>query len=1630
MGIRNRAVRSCIALASSVIVAAPMISAASPLALAAPAANGAGSGVVVSELANGGPGGYHDNFIEIANWGDEPVNVTGWQLFRCTATGAVASGPQNKLQGTIGVGEKWVFARESDQSTVRDVKGRYSTSLANGSYGALLRDASGQTVDAVAVQFPGTANQACGEGTVLANTTDSAAGESFQRVRDTDNNADDFVRARRTPGDDNATEDSPEPKRGDVLISEVAHTGPGGEGLIEIANYGAETVDISKLKIDVVNQFGRRFNGYTWAAAMPQDALKPGEAVVVPRDERGRNFVDGAAGVVLYDEDGTILDRVAWADSQDSAAADGTPLPYADLNAAGGYSYQRKTNTGDNSNDFVAAERTPGSLKVGKQPEIEEPEYAYDEPHTTGGPNVLISEMTNTGPAGNGDIFFELQNYGDAPQDLTGYSVYRCIGTGVRASVPQLSTEQLNGVVLEPGQRFTAGRAGQAGPDIRGAQDATFDISFADQYGLMILDPEMNVVDRVGSAREDVESFCANGAPLPGNLNGLRAESWQRIDITGDARKDFIAAPRTPGRRNGEKVEDARVESPVKITEVANGGPGGAGDNFVEITNTGTAAVDTTGWQLYRCSGTGRVYQDLLQFTMPDGSLEPNQAFVAARSGNNSTVQNPDITYDTSFNADTGFGVMLVDRTGKIVDSVGVFDRVDAPCTQGSPLPNTLDFPSGESFQRVKDTGDNRADFVRAARTPGAHNPAEITAIEPQRPKLGDVVINEISAGPQYVEIINRGDTAADLSGLRFDYCSADGRRMPDPAAVVPAGVSLAPGGVFTVARPEAKIDGALETSLSFQQEGYGAMLTDATGALLDRVAVYYDDVGAVTNAPEGPCSGEDSVPLDRRLRFTSSEEAQKHGYAWHRVQATGNNWADFFAAPATPGSAEGPEYRDVSKPLPGAADPVQVPRATRTGVPEVTTSDATEAARTVVTSQPGEGEEVTTYGAQEAAIDWGKSVGFMGASTSKALDTREGEHETRVEDVTQMGDAARDAGRDFPYQRFELAVEQPAGDELSIAWTGHSRDRHELQLYLFNHTAQQWELADAAYGEHGEDLTMIGTGKVADIYRDGKVDVLVQDGRRTLEQFSDSAQEENQQFKTPGEYDFTVIHMTDSQYLTEQNPTSYTDMVAWMAANWEARDVMAAVHTGDVIQNWLRGNQEPDRAKLEYERASEIMKILEDKNLPYGILPGNHDNVWGASNDMFNQYFPAERYEKNAWFGGHGPDGMASNYFTQERDGAKFLFLQMGYDSSDAEIDWAEQVIKDHPNYNVVFSTHEYLQPERDERSNPQNGRWTAQGDKMFERLIEPNPNVVLTLSGHLHGVRQRVLDREDGTKVIETVADYQSYEDDNARDALFTRLFQIDLDSGTFAVNAYMPRKDDYQPWKYDPRGLGYTNSSDEFVYEDIPLQYEKEVATAGIVAFGAPEKLGEGTGERTWAPLADATEYVTYAQATRPDAGVGVGGVDARYSALHTFVTGAEGEGPAKPTEPAEPAEPAEPQETEEPTESGSSNEPGKCRTAALAAGIPALALIPLGIGAAVAWPLLQGAIQKLGEPAGAAIAELQQQLGVYNPQIADLNRQVEEFAATSASSGAAIAALALGLGAVAVIAAACGASGSAE
>ncbi len=198
-------------------------------------------------------------------------------------------------------------------------------------------------------------------------------------------------------------------------------------------------------------------------------------------------------------------------------------------------------------------------------------------------------------------------------------------------------------------------------------------------------------------------------------------------------------------------------------------------------------------------------------------------------------------------------------------------------------------------------------------------------------------------------------------------------------------------------------------------------------------------------------------------------------------------------------------------------------------------------------------------------------------------------------------------------------------------------------------------------------------------------------------------------------------------------------------------------------------------------------------------MLPGNHDNKRGVSNDLFNEYFGPERYEGTPWYGGSiAPGDNSANFSTFERDGAKFLMLSLPYAYGEAEMVWAEGIVTSHPDFNVIISTHEHVMPKTLEESahRSSNSRWVSHGAELWERVIAPNPNVVIVLSGHFHGLGQLVTENAGGIEghtVVELLADYQEFRTHTGERATgFFRMLQFDLDQGAIAVDTRSMRLD----------------------------------------------------------------------------------------------------------------------------------------------------------------------------------------------------------------------------------------------
>jgi hypothetical protein len=1050
------------------------------------------------------------------------------------------------------------------------------------------------------------------------------------------------------------------------------------------------------------------------------------------------------------------------------------------------------------------------------------PANALPKPDAGAAPTVLLHEVASGSARSDSDSFYELRNWGDAAVDLTGWEVYRCTYEGLRTNAGRLEGD-LTGIVLEPGEILAVSRVGLPG-DVHFL--AGFDVT---GFGLYLEDPDDRVADMVGVFPNEPFAMTTECTPPGGNLPNVldfaAGESWQRVAASGDPAADWIVAPATPDAPNAAR-SPRPAASGVVVAELTTMGPGGSGDDFVELRNEGSAAADLSGWQLYRCTAGGRVRPDTLQLTIPAGTrLAPGDRFVAGGPG---FTGDADASYPTSL-ADTTSGVLLRDARGALVDRVAVAGIRDSAC-QGLKLPPVIDAVAGESYQRTA------GGWVLAPRTPGAANATADDAVfdpgfaypEVDGVAAPGVAISEVANDPSpeglpagweqrnWVELGNYGTEPVDIGGWTAYRCTSDGPRAVDPQFRVPEGTVLAPGATFLAARAgtAAAADADLSYDVALSLLGTGIWLADADGRRVDGVGIYAQSIFDAANIALSPCTKGLALAVHLPDRLL--------GETFRRSGFTGDDARDFTTGAATPGELDLVAVTDPTLRVPMAPDPVAT-----VAVPDPATAS---------------GDAVAVLEA------WG------GSTDGGVLATETGSAEVSL-DPASPGPVADD-GYAFPYQRLVLDAEGLVPGSI-VAWSGRGAGSTELQLSVW--TGSAWRLLDAG---SGDDVVLAGALQEGEI-REGRVGILVQNGPRTEARVAD---QRDARLEDPSDYDLAIAHITDTQYLSESYPDVYARMVSWIAANAESRKIAFATHTGDMIENWVDPEQTEERARREYETASAIQAILDDAGVPNSVLPGNHDSKRGADYGLYNEFFGPDRYAGMPEYGGSiAPGDNRASFSTFEAAGARFLMLSLPYAYGEEEMAWAEEVVAAHPEYNVVISTHEHVMPITLEGPAHRAGsnRWTSRGADLWERVIAPNRNVVLVLSGHFHGLGQ--LRTEDaggipGHDVVEILADYQEYRTHTGERATgFQRMLQLDLSGGTVAVDTFSLRLaaaygDDYdyrqfvpdngspstpsnvRPWRIVASGLQgrYGEADDEFLAR-VNFQYAKSVETVAVFAEG---------------------------------------------------------------------------------------------------------------------------------------------------------------------------------------------------
>ncbi len=278
----------------------------------------------------------------------------------------------------------------------------------------------------------------------------------------------------------------------------------------------------------------------------------------------------------------------------------------------------------------------------------------------------------------------------------------------------------------------------------------------------------------------------------------------------------------------------------------------------------------------------------------------------------------------------------------------------------------------------------------------------------------------------------------------------------------------------------------------------------------------------------------------------------------------------------------------------------------------------------------------------------------------------------------------------------------------------------------------------------------------------------------------------------------FVVVMLPDTQHYSDSatNALNFEAQTEWIVANKTAENIRFTTLVGDIVENGAEG---PNDNLVEWQRADAALSTLDgdlsaqpDGELPWAAVCGNHDYdvVYqkGAAT-RYREFFGPDRFAGRSWFVGASSNevNMAQLF---EVDGWTYLSLGLEWHPSDTAIEWAQGVLRDHPDVPAIVSTHEHIragvQSNYSDAGQTLNGAGNNAAESVYRKLIEPFPQIFLVLSGHVIGDGRRVSTTALGQKVHEVLADYQA---DPGGGNGWMQLLRFDPAAGTIAFDTFSP-------------------------------------------------------------------------------------------------------------------------------------------------------------------------------------------------------------------------------------------------
>ena len=222
----------------------------------------------------------------------------------------------------------------------------------------------------------------------------------------------------------------------------------------------------------------------------------------------------------------------------------------------------------------------------------------------------------------------------------------------------------------------------------------------------------------------------------------------------------------------------------------------------------------------------------------------------------------------------------------------------------------------------------------------------------------------------------------------------------------------------------------------------------------------------------------------------------------------------------------------------------------------------------------------------------------------------------------------------------------------------------------------------------------------------------------------------------------FTIAFVGDTQIVTRLNPEKLDTIYQWIVDNKESKNIQFVAGLGDITDK---------NADFEWDSAIAAIQKM-DGVVPYSLIRGNHDDPY-----LFTTQVSYDSYISQL-------DGMyngvvLNTYKTITVGTLKYLFLNLDHGPSNEVLAWACKVVEDHPDHNVIVTTHGYI----DETgllleigSNPTLAPSVTSGTNdataIWNKLIKKYANIVMVVCGHMGDAPEGVnfeVEGDNGNKI-----------------------------------------------------------------------------------------------------------------------------------------------------------------------------------------------------------------------------------------------------------------------------------------